>query len=173
MRGWFRYYFDPRQFDHCDFVKFTRFYVHELARICHELPHDSEYHYQPRPPAQHDDPPIVPHEFYRRFYYVKTCLPLPQNEALSRIPKRRKHFQVDLHVGGREDMWGLHAEVRPFFWMVAAWMLIILVGGFVFWGWWMSRHLGDWQNASVPFTAVLGCMMMLLLPLNERFKSPS
>lgn len=168
MRGFWRYWLDPRQFDHCEFVKFTRFYVGELARVGQDLPQSVLYQYQPRPPGPHDNPPITPHEFRVRFYRLRnTC---GSKEALDRIPKRAKSFQVNLHIGGVEHMWGLQAVLRTSFVMVAIWQVLITAGGWAFMGWWLSRHSGDLQNAVIPVTVIITAIMVLWLPLNEKFK---
>lgn len=169
MRGFWRYWLDPQQFSHCEFVKFTRFYVDELTTVGRDLPQSPRYEYQPRPPGPHDDPPITPHEFRVRFYRLRnTC---GCKEALARIPKRVERFQVNLHVGGPEHMWGLQAELRTSALRVVVWQVVITAGGWVFMGWWLSRHSGDLQNAVVPVTLIVSVFMLLWLPLNQRFKA--
>lgn len=118
MRGFWRYWLDPQQFGHCEFVKFTRFYIGELATVGRDLPQSIHYEYRPKPPGPHDDPPITPHEFRTSFYRLRnTC---GRKDALTRIPKRVKRFQVNLHVDGIEHMWGckpnsgLHLPSSPF-----------------------------------------------------------
>lgn len=169
LRGFWRFWFSPMQFDHCEFVKFTRFYVNELARVGRDLPLDSIYQYSPRPPGPHEDPPISPHEFRRRFYTTLSN-PCGRHEALERIPKRQKRFQVNLHVDGREDMWGLHVELRPCFLIIILWQVYISAAGWGFMGWWLSRHRGDLQNAAVPATLILTALMTLWLPLCKIMK---
>ena len=50
LRG-IRYWLDPLQYDHCEFVKYSKFYVDELARVGQDLPLDATYIYKPRPPG--------------------------------------------------------------------------------------------------------------------------
>ena len=50
LRG-IRYWLDPMQYDHCEFVKYTKFYVDELTRVHQDLPLDKAYKYTPRPPG--------------------------------------------------------------------------------------------------------------------------
>jgi hypothetical protein len=169
LRGFWRFWLSPLQFDHCEFVKFTRFYVNELAKVGRDLPIDLVYQYNPRPPGPRDDPPISPHEFRRRFY-THLANPCGRGEAMERIPKRQKRFQVNLHVDGREDMWGLHAELRPCFLIILTWQIIITAGGWAFMGWWLSRHNGDLQNAAVPITLIVSALLMLWVPISESMK---
>lgn len=168
MRGFWRHWLHPEQLDHCEFVKFTRFYVNELARVGRDLPQSDQYIYRPRPPGPHDDPPITPHEFRARFFRVRTTC--GSKEALGRIPKRTTRFQVNLHVGGPENMWGLQARLRISFLIVLIWQMIITAGSWIFMGWWLSRRSGDLQNAVIPVTVTVSLMTMLWLPLGERFR---
>ncbi|KAL9630473.1 MAG: hypothetical protein Q9164_006397 [Protoblastenia rupestris] len=169
LRGLARYYLSPFIFSHCSFVKYTRFYVNELAHIGPSLPTDSSYVYSPRPPGPHDDPPISPHEFHRRFY-SNHCNPCGRGEALDRIPKRLKPFQVNLHINGREDMWGLQVELRPSFLRILIWQIVITAGGWVFMAWWLSRGKADLQSAAVPITIILSALIALWVPLSEAMK---
>lgn len=70
-------------------------------------------------------------------------------------------------------LWGLQAQLRISAAMVAAWQLFITIGGWVFVWWWLKDHPGDLQNASVPITLIIGAMMLLWLPLSEKFKDNS
>lgn len=169
LRGFWRFWFSPFQFDHCEFVKFTRFYVNELARVGRSLPLDFIYQYSPSPPGPHEDPPISPHEFRRRFY-TNLINPCRRQEALERIPKRQKRFQVNLHVDGREDMWGLHVELRPCFLIIILWQMLITAAGWGFMGWWLSRHGGDIQSAAVPVTLIITAVMALWVPIHDSMK---
>lgn len=72
-----------------------------------------------------------------------------------------------------KTFWGLHAQVRISAAMVAVWQLAITAGGWIFVGWWLKDHPGDWQNASVPITLIIGAIMLLWLPLGEKFRDES
>ncbi len=171
LRGFWRYWFHPRQFAFCHFARFTRYYVDRLAKVRYELPLESCYEYQPRPPDVPYVPPIPEHEWYDRYHSAElnTC---GRQEALSKIPKRKHRFQTSLHVSGREDMWGLLVEFRISLLRVLFWQVLLTLGGFGFWGWWLKKHPGDLQAASVPVTVIIACMMMLWAPLNEKFRNP-
>ena len=36
----------------------------------------------------------------------------------------------------------------------------MMVGPFVFWGWWLGKRPADWQNASVPYVTLLGSLSL-------------
>ena len=169
LRGFCRYWLSPFIFSHCSFVKYTRFYVNELAHVGLNLPVDPAYVYAPRPPGPHEDPPISAHEFNRRFY-TNLCNPCGRSEAVTRIPKRSQRFQTNLHVDGREDMWGLHVELCPSFFRVLLWQIAVTAGGWALMAWWLVHHKNDLQGASVPITIIMTALMALYVPLWERMK---
>ena len=169
LRGFYRYWLSPFVFSHCSFVKYTRFYVNELAHVGLNLPVDPAYVYAPRPPGPHEDPPISAHEFNRRFY-TTLCNPCGRSEAVTRIPKRSQRFQTNLHVDGREDMWGLHVELCPSFFRVLLWQIAVTAGGWALMAWWLVHHKNDLQGASVPVTIIMTALMALYVPLWERMK---
>jgi hypothetical protein len=170
LRGLWRHWLHPRQFSYCHFSKFTRYYVDRLARIGNELPENPEYSFVPAPPDKPYEPPVPADEWYDRFYHLVNTRGLV--EVLPRLPKRKRRFQVNLHVSGREEMWGLHVEWRISMIMVLLWQIIITAGGWVFFVWWLRQHPGDWSNAAIPMTLTLGAMMLLWLPLSEKMKEP-
>jgi hypothetical protein len=170
LRGFWRYWFDPRQFAYCHFSKFTRYYVNSVAKVRNELPVVNEYEYVPRPPDVPYYPPIPPEEWYDRFYDLINTQGL--KEALARIPRRHKRFQLATHVSGREDMWGLHVEFSPSLVIVVLWQIAISAAGWVFLTWWLTKHNGDWQNAGVPVTLILTSLVVFWSPLSGRFRDP-
>ncbi|KAL9610215.1 MAG: hypothetical protein Q9167_005064 [Letrouitia subvulpina] len=169
LRGFLRHWLSPFIFSHCCFVKYTRFFVNELAYVGSDLPVDPNYVYSPRPPGPHEDPPISAHEFNRRFY-LSLCNPCGRTEAVERIPKRVKRFQTSLHINGREDMWGLQVELRPSFFRILLWQIAITAGGWMLMVWWLVNHKNDLQGASVPVTLILTAMVALWVPLWEKMK---
>ena len=160
LRGPIRRWLSPHRFHCCSFVKYTRIWANELAKGPQDLPLDAAYHYIPRP--------ISPHEWYCRFYYLRSTHGL--REALDRIPKRNRRFETALHVNGLEDMWGLHIEYHIACHVVIMWQVAISLGGWVFWIWWYNEHQGDWQNASSVVMAVLAATTVLWSPLNKHFQ---
>lgn len=150
-------------------MKYTRFFVNELAYVGSSLPLDSIYVYRPRPLGPHENPPISAHEFNRRFY-LSLCNLCGRTEAVGRIPKRVKRFQTSLHVNGREDMWGLQVELRPSFFRILLWQIAITAGGWMLIVWWLVNHRNDLQGASVPVTLILTAMVTLWVPLSEKMK---
>ena len=168
LRG-YRYWLSPFVFSHCSFVKYTRFYEGELAPRGLSLPVDEAYVYTPRPPGDHEDPPISAHEFNRRFYTTR-CNPCGKAEAVTRIPKRKHRFQTHLHARGREDLWGLHVELCPSFFRLLLWQIAVTAGGWAMMAWWLVHHKNDLQGASVPITIIMTALMALYVPLWEKMK---
>lgn len=168
LRGFWRYWLDPRQFAFCDATKFEKFDVQSLGRICNEMPEEDSYLYIPKPATRPYIAPLTVQEWAKRFYgCIKTQ---GRNDALQRIPKRNCRFELSTHVS-REYMWGLHAHCQPSAAMVFLWTFLIILCGLCFAGWWLKYHHGDLQNAAVPVTLLIGAMMLLWLPLNENFKN--
>jgi hypothetical protein len=168
LRGFWRYWLDPRQFVFCHVTKFEKFDVQSLGRICNEMPAEDSYLYIPKPAPVPYIAPLSVEEWEKRFYgCIKTR---GLNDALQRIPKRKCRFELSTHVP-REYMWGLHAHCRISAAMVVLWQFFITFGGWCFAGWWLKHHHGDLQNAAVPLTLIIGALMLLWLPLNEKFKN--
>jgi hypothetical protein len=168
LRGFWRYWFDPRQFAYCHFSKFTRYYVNRVAKVRNELPEATEYIYTPKPPDKPYIPPIPPEEWNDRYYSLIDTRGIM--EALPKIPRRDKRFQLTTHVSGREDMWGLHVEFSPSLVIIAMWQVAISSAGWVFLTWWLTRHNGDWQNAGMPVTLILTALVVFWAPLSEKFR---
>jgi hypothetical protein len=172
LRGFWRYWLDPRQFGFCDASKFDKWYANRLGYICNELPSDQRtYEYVPRPPAMPYEGILSKHEWRDRFHQLIKSRGL--HEAVEKMPKRNCRFQISTHVAGREFVWGLHARLRISAVMVMMWQIIITLGGWIFMAWWLKGRSGDLQNASVPITLIIGALMLLWLPLNEKFKDNS
>ncbi|KAF7510257.1 hypothetical protein GJ744_006953 [Endocarpon pusillum] len=168
LRGFWRYWLDPRQFAFCDATKFETFDIQSLGRICNEMPEEDSYLYVPKPAPLPYIPPLTVQEWRKRFYgCIKTQ---GRNDALQRIPKRNCRFELSTFVS-REYMWGLHAHCQPSAAMVFLWTFLIILGGLCFAGWWLKYHHGDLQNAAVPVTLLIGAMTLLWLPLNKNIKN--
>ena len=50
------------------------------------------------------------------------------------------------------------------FYKVALYHLLILAGPLAFWGLWLKKWPTDWQNASVPFFAVVVLLSLFWFP---------
>lgn len=134
------------------------------AIICRgkELPTDTIYDYDPRPPNA-DNPPISPHEFEAAFASCgnrcklapfHACSKVPDRYlALKRIPKRK--WEVETKTEEREHVWGLVAQHVISFLRVLVYHALVLSGSFGFWAWWLVKHPDDLQSAAVPFTTAL------------------
>jgi hypothetical protein len=111
-----------------------------------------------------DDPPILPHEFEKRFYacYDPTTLhklnpwhkcrgACRTHGAVDRLPKRSTALDED--VDDREEFWGLYAREIPSVLAFVLWNLaLFILGPLIFGIVWLVKHPGDLQNASVPMT---------------------
>ena len=170
LRGFWRYWLHPRQFSFCHFSKFTRYYVDRVAKVRNELPNVREYEYIPRPPDVPYVPPIPPEEWYDRYYSLHNTQGI--KEAIPKIPRRDKRFQLTTHVSGREDMWGLHVEFSPSLVVIVLWQIAISVVGWMFLTWWLTKHHGDWQDAGVPATLILTALVVFWSPLSGKFRDP-
>ena len=85
---------------------------------------------------------------------------------LERLPKRRRKWDVDRDEEG-EEAWGLNAVFAVSFYKVTLYHMLILVGPIVFWGLWLKKWPSDWQNASVPFFAVVVLLSLFWLPFEH------
>jgi hypothetical protein len=133
-----------------------------------DLPTKQDYHYVPRagdPDAR--NPPLSPHLFdalfdscpvpCSRIFFPHDCISPPTGAVnLNRIPKRTKAFEND-HTS---PIWGLRTVFAVSFAWVAAYHFIMVVAPFVFFGMWLRAHPGDYQNAAVPITVILGALSL-------------
>lgn len=135
------------------------------------------------------NPPILPSVFNANFYGCnKACVKARLDvlclfhecsgrnhcgkyRVLDRLPKRRRKWEID-NDDEKDEAWGLHATFGVSFYKVALYHLLILTGPLVFWGFWLRSWPKDWQNASVPFFAVVVLLSLFWLPLthNASFK---
>lgn len=127
------------------------------------------------------EPPITPHQFYELFYscydseslrhrlhsVLSTVVPMAStcdvldnisDEFLLCLPKRDTSVNAAAQFAGGDKFdvfWGLVARERRSTARVIMYTLASLVPSLVFAFEWMFswNHLGDLQNASVPFTA--------------------
>jgi len=138
-----------------------------------ELPNDLVYRYNPRAGEKNaENPPISTHLFETMYYTCDTVCrwpsilhdcsnDLPINSHLThgtglvdRIPKRASCFEHD----DTPEVWGLQAVLVPSVLRVVVYHILWVLGPLVFWCWWLGQSPGDWQNASVPITVIVGGM---------------
>ncbi|MCJ1459964.1 hypothetical protein MMC28_010343 [Mycoblastus sanguinarius] len=161
LRGALRYWFSIWRLSHCDFVKFARIRANRVIFRGRELPTDTIYDYNPRPPNA-EYPPISPHEFELAFASCSSgcvfslfhdCIEPPSGTfALERIPKRKR--AIDLNEATLEHAWGIQAQYVISFVHMLFYHCLIFAATFGFWGWWLVKHSDDLQNAAVPLTTV-------------------
>lgn len=82
---------------------------------------------------------------------------------LERLPKRQRKWEIDRDEE-KEETWGLHATFGIAFYKVAVYHLLILAAPIISWGVWLRKWPTDWQNASVPFFAVVVLLSLFWLP---------
>lgn len=132
-----------------------------------DLPTDSLYDYDPRPPHA-DNPPISQHEFevafascsdHCKLALLHDCQRIPDRDlALKCIPKRR--LEVEIKTDEREHIWGLQAQHVISFLRVLLYHCLILSGTFGFWAGWLVKHPNDLQNAAIPLTTALALLSL-------------
>jgi len=87
------------------------------------------------------------------------CVRLDEGSAhLKKLPKL-KDLSTPLRT--TDDVaFGLEADYMLSLRILAAYHILTIVSAFVFWGYWMARHPGDLQSASVPLMTVLALIMV-------------
>lgn len=136
------------------------------------------------------DPPILRDVFTAHFYGCnKACIKAQLDilsivhgcsgrnhcgkyRYLARLPRKRTKWDVGSDEE-TEEAWGINALYRISFIKVVFYHLLILVGPIIFWGLWLRRWPRDWQNASVPFFAVVVLLSLFWLPLVHNAKTVS
>lgn len=83
--------------------------------------------------------------------------------VLQRLPKRLRKWDVESDED-KDEAWGLNVAFGVSFYRVALYHMLILVGPTTFWGIWLKKWPTDWQNASVPFFAVVVLLSLFWLP---------
>jgi hypothetical protein len=90
---------------------------------------------------------------------------------LKLIPKKKSEFAVQSgqDIGG--FAWGIEADYALSLLHLSVYHLIPLLSGFGFWVYWLTRHPGDWQNASVPTLTTIALMAVFWVPFGSGFNS--
>ena len=133
------------------------------------------------------NPPIIDSVFHSNFYGCKKACIKAQLDilclfhecmgrnhcgkyrVLERLPKRQKKWEIDRDEE-KDEAWGLNAVFGVSFCKVALYHLLILTGPSTFWGLWIKKWPTDWQNASVPFFAMVVLLSLFWLPFSHKFK---
>ena len=90
--------------------------------------------------------------------------------VLERLPKRLRKWEIDRDEE-KDEAWGLHVAFGVSFYKVVLYHLLILAGPVTSWGIWLRKWPRDWQNASVPFFAVVVLLSLFWLPFAHRAAS--
>lgn len=178
LRGFLRRFLSIWVFYTCDFIMFHKANPNEIMPGPEEVPspenRDYEYHAS-------RNPPVLSTVFNANFYgcnkaCIKSQLDLlcifheckgrnhcGKYRVLERLPKRRRKWDVDRDEE-KDEAWGLNAVFAVSFYKVLLYHTLILAGPIVFWGLWLKEWPRDWQNASVPFFAVVVLLSLFWLP---------
>ncbi|KAH0431281.1 hypothetical protein CcaCcLH18_07158 [Colletotrichum camelliae] len=124
LKGFWRSWFSPYGFSHCDFVRFEKFCRNGFAHRGLEVPTmaQKDYYYTPRPALR--EPPVSPEEFSHIYQYtsrngsVGSSWTLPfysgveslSDDTVGCIPQR--YHYLDEKSNRKEDFWGLYIQER-------------------------------------------------------------
>lgn len=168
-------------------TKFRKISVNRVFFSCEGLPEDvvfaNEYEYDPKPPLG-KIPLIEPDVFAACLQscddgckwsvlgpWLHDCFQLqPDKERITCIPKKRKEFAVKSKHDAENLVWGIQPGYAVSLVMISIYTLVPLLSAFGFWIYWLARHPGDWQNASVPMVTgvTLETLLLSLLVLSSR-----
>lgn len=145
--------------------------------------HGLRYEYEPRPPKA--GPPLVDPREYK--FLLSECSQdclwriLPWHECinfrrrstyLKRIPKIKNGLtegpQDVSSKTGESTAFGIEADYVLCFEILAVYHLLLILPSFIFWAYWMAKHPGDLQNASVPSMTVFALITVLWIILGKR-----
>ena len=153
----------------------------EIYTVRKERPHASNKDYQLN---RGREPPTD--EEFRTYFYAcdEVCMklrfdilrilhecrgrnPCRPSQILECFPKRMMKWEFGADKMN-EEAWGLDATFQVAFLKVALYHLLILMWPLTFWGVWLKKWPRDWQNASVPFFAVMVMLSLFWLPFAHR-----
>ncbi|OHE99193.1 mitochondrion organization and biogenesis protein [Colletotrichum orchidophilum] len=176
LKGFWRWWFSPYNFSHCEFVRFEKFCRNGFAYRGLEVPStlQKDYYYNPRPALR--EPPVSPEEFSHVFRYaaknesvVWTSLGLPfyetvealSDDTVGCIPQR--YHYLDERSNRKEDFWGLYIRERRSALMTSAYILLCLSPFFAFCFLYLFGVIsGDIQNATTPLALALTALGLFL-----------
>ncbi|KAJ0302281.1 hypothetical protein COL516b_007335 [Colletotrichum fioriniae] len=176
LKGFWRWWFSPYNFSHCEFVRFEKFCRNGFAHRGLEVPSTSQkdYYYNPRPALR--EPPVSPEEFSHVFHYTAksesvlwNSLGLPfydtvealSDDTVGCIPQR--YHYLDERSNRKEDFWGLYIRERRSALMTSVYILLCLSPFFVFCFLYLFGVIsGDIQNATTPLALALTALGLFL-----------
>ncbi|KXH63166.1 hypothetical protein CNYM01_08014 [Colletotrichum nymphaeae SA-01] len=176
LKGFWRRWFSPYNFSHCEFVRFEKFCRNGFAHRGLEVPSTSQkdYYYNPRPALR--EPPVSPEEFSHVFHYtakseavIWKSLGLPfydtvealSDDTVGCIPQR--YHYLDERSNRKEDFWGLYIRERRSALMTSVYILLCLSPFFAFCFLYLfGVILGDIQNATTPLALALTALGLFL-----------
>ena len=95
------------------------------------------------------------------------CIHLQSNHCTTQIPKKLSDIEPLLQAGNG-FAFGIEADYVLSLRILAAYHLMTIVPAFAFWMYWLSKHPGDWQNASVPLLTVLALITVFWIMTGKR-----
>ncbi|KAG7053982.1 HET-domain-containing protein [Colletotrichum scovillei] len=176
LKGFWRRWFSPYNFSHCEFVRFEKFCRDGFAHRGLEVPNTSQkdYYYNPRPALR--EPPVSPEEFSHVFHYtakseavIWRSLGLPfydtvealSDDTVGCIPQR--YHYLDERSNRKEDFWGLYIRERRSALMTSVYILLCLSPFFAFCFLYLFGVIsGDIQNATTPLALALTALGLFL-----------
>ena len=90
-----------------------------------------------------------------------------RDRLLQRLPKRLEKWDI-ANDHAKDEAWGINTVFQISFIRMLAYHVLILLGPVVSWGLWLKRWPKDWQNAAVPFFAVVVLLSLLWMPIIGR-----
>ena len=91
------------------------------------------------------------------------------HRVLQCLPRRRRKWEIGRDTE-TDEAWGLNAVFGLSFFTVLIYHLLIFTAPLGFWSFWIARHPGDWQNASVPLFAAAVLLNLFWLPFGFRYE---
>ena len=186
QRSTFLHWFSAFQFLNCRFVKFEKIFINGITSGSKdELPdddgHSNIYIYNPRGPNV--KPPVIDPNvlhfllsecdevcLWRFLNPWHRCIRLGEHLSyLSKIPKKTDGFSM-LDETGEKIAFGIEAGYKVSLGRLAIYHLILILAPVGFWAWWMVKHPGDWQNATVPLLAATALIVVFWLLFDKRVR---
>jgi hypothetical protein len=91
----------------------------------------------------------------------------PGNKYVAKIPKKKGEFST-MDDDATAVWFGIEADYKVSFWRLITYHVASIIAAMVFWGWWLSAHVGDFQNAAVPLAAVIALIGVFWLIFDKR-----
>ncbi|KAF0330861.1 hypothetical protein GQ607_001730 [Colletotrichum asianum] len=175
LKGFWRSWFSPYGFSHCDFVRFEKFCRNGFAHRGLEVPTTAQkdYYYTPRPALR--EPPVSPEEFSHIYQFTTksgsvgsswtlpfySCVESLSDDTVGCIPQR--YYYLDEKSNRKEDFWGLYIQERRSALMSSFYIILCLSPFIIFCILYLLGIIqGDVQNATTPLALALTLLGLFL-----------